>query len=138
MNKINSFLAIVLLLAVASIAFGYPSSPPSYCCGPSYTFGQAKAAVHGPYATTYGFFFSNGLVIDPTNNGGNAFLGNTITIRQWGPRPITYWYDWSADPKAVTKLAVWGNSIGITDILTIEYDPNTMMVVSVGSFRVPA
>ena len=140
MSKLKStarlLVAITLLLTVAQVALSYPDDSPVYCCGPSYTFGEAKAAVHGPYLTGYGFFYSNGLVIDPTNNGGNAFLGNTITIRPW-TRTITYWYDWSADPLAVSKLSVWGNNIGMWDMLTYQYDPDTMMIVSITSPRFP-
>jgi hypothetical protein len=145
MNKFKSlavaFAAIALLLTAASWTMAqssaHPTTPPNYCCGPRFTFGQAKAEAIGPLATTYGFFAGNGLVSDPTNNGGNAFLGNTIVVRSGMRRRLTYWYDWSADPQAVRKLSVWGNSIGGTDPLTIVYDPRTMLVISVTSPRIP-
>lgn len=131
--KIQQSRGIELGLDAPTVAL---DARPIYNAGPRYTFGQAKANQHPPYETTYGLFVRNGLVPDPTNNGGNAFLGNTITVRQGMRRTVTYWFDWSADPQAVRKLSVWGNSIGMLDPLTIVYDPRTMLVISVTSPRI--
>lgn len=112
------------------------STPPTYCCGPSYTFGEAKAHNHTQLVTGTGFFRGNGLVDDPTNTGGNNFLGNTIRIGFASQkRNRIYWFDWSADPQAVRKLAVWGSQMW--EPITYTYDPECMLIVSATSPRIP-
>jgi len=122
-------IALVFLLAVAPVAVrcaDHPRTPPIYS-GQSFTFGQAKAEPQGQVVTGYGLFVVNGLVFDSSNNTGNAFFGNTIVIRVGARRTVTYWYDWSADPVAVIKLAVWNRSTP----LTFRYDARTLLVVGI-------
>ena len=139
--KVIAVFAFIVLLLVSSLipvgveAQGYNQTPPRFCCGPSYSYGAAKAHKHSRFATIYGSFADNGLVLDKANNPGNNFFGNTIQIRGWGPRK-TYWYDWSADQRAAEKLAVWRFSWW--EILTVTYDPDCMMVIKITSPQFPA
>jgi hypothetical protein len=113
------------------------TTPPSYCCGPSYTYCEAKNQQPTQTAVFYGYYRNRGLVVSECNTPGNQFFGNTIVVSP-GFGPIRrFWYDWGADPNAANKISVWWSAYPWGEPLTIVYDVNTLKAVSVTSPSFP-
>ena len=109
-NSMTLLVLVTLLILAASTEASAQScsSNPSACApATSYTFGDAKNHSHVPIIWEYGAYCGRWLVSDPTNNPGNNFYGNTICYEHWLWGPTWLYYDWSADPNAGVKIAVW-------------------------------
>lgn len=139
MKPIRLLVAGLVLLVCTVGSFAQNQTPPTFCCSAYHSFGDAKYHAHvgSNMKFHYGFFRDNGLVLDPENNAGNDFFGNTIHVGQWGPINKVFWYDWSEDLDAATKLAVWKSNGPFYDPLTLYYDQECMMVVSISSPQFP-
>jgi hypothetical protein len=91
------------------------SAPPAAAQTPtqqpqtSFTFGQAKAHnPHTAWTVEGGAYCGRWLITDPTNNGGNNFLGNVVCFDHWLYGPTWLYFDWSANASASTmKIATW-------------------------------
>lgn len=126
---------LFLFAGVVRAQVSYMAQEPYYCCGPRYSFCAAKYADNSTVKVAYGFFAYRDLADSECNNEGNKFFGNTIKIRTWS-RSQVFWYDWSADPDAGVKIAVWSYA-GWSEPLTVIYNPYTMMALKVTSPSFP-
>lgn len=106
----------------------------------SYSFGDAKAHTHNNFNVEYGRYCGRWVFNDPTNNGGNAFLGNAICVEHWLTGETWYWYDWSANVSdSLMKISTWrivDSNLGPATNIYITYD-QTCLLVTVASTDSP-